>query len=78
MRVKDVLDHGTRAASEMASPAANLHDFPRIKKKYDSGRSRDIPIVSLTSYNRPGTTYPLPGVAGAPGDAAEDDVIKNF
>ena len=40
------------------------------------GRHRKRFKVVTASYGRPGTSNPLPGVAGSPGDAVEEAVFK--
>ena len=69
MRVKDVLDHGTRAASEMALSAAKHCDF--LEHGYFRPYRPQMPEFQGYIF------YDRPGVAGAPGDVVEGAEIKN-
>ena len=74
---KDVLDQGTRAASEMALSAAKHCDF--LEHGYFRPYRPQMPeFQGYIFYDRPGVAYPLPGVAGAPGDVVEGAEIEIF
>ena len=61
----------------MASTAASHHDFFRMPFAAVFARVLLPFHGSNTSCERSGTVYLLLGVAGGPGDAAEDAVFEN-